>query len=274
MNLIKQLIQRRELITILVIRNLKIRYKNSALGFFWSLLTPAFMILMYACFAKLLKFADGSDYLPFLVSGIVFWQFTAGCMNDSLNAIVGNTNLVKKVAFPRIILPMSTALANGVNFLLTIAVLVVYLILAGVFEYVNIYWLIPAILMHLMLCIGICCVCSVANVFFRDTQHIIGIGSLAWFFMSPVFYRTSMQTDAIVSVFGVAEASQLKGIIFLNPMTGILGAYRAGLMQNQLPVPEGISLWWMLVSASICFIVFVAGLIAIRKGDKSFGDVL
>ena len=274
MNLIKQLIQRRELLAILVIRNLKIRYKNSALGFFWSLLTPALMILMYACFAKILKFSDGTDYLPFLVSGIVIWQFTAGCMNDSLNAIVGNTNLVKKVFFPRIILPLSTAFANGVNYLLTLVVLIIYLILAGVFSCSNIYWLIPAVLMQLMLCIGISCVCSVSNVFFRDTQHIIGIGSLAWFFLSPVFYRLPMQCSAVVSVFGLAETSQWQGIVFLNPMAGILCTYRAALMQNQLPVPEGVSLWWLLASAGVSFVVFVAGLIAIHKGDKSFGDVL
>ncbi len=274
MNLIKQLLKRRELLTILVQRNLKIRYKNSSLGFLWSLLTPALMILMYACFAKILKFSDGAHYLSFLVAGIVIWQFTAGCMNDSLNAIVGNTNLVKKVSFPRIILPLSTALANGVNFLLTLVVLIIYLILAGVFSCANIYWLVPAILMQLMLCVGICCFCSVANVFFRDTQHIVGIGSLAWFFMSPVFYRTTMQTSAITSVFGLSASSQLQGIVFLNPMTGILGMYRAAFMSGQRPVPENVSLWWLMLSAGICFVVFIAGLIAIRKGDRSFGDVL
>lgn len=274
MNLIKQLLKRRELLTILVQRNLKIRYKNSSLGFLWSLLTPALMILMYACFAKILKFSDGADYLSFLVAGIVIWQFTAGCMNDSLNAIVGNTNLVKKVSFPRIILPLSTALANGVNFLLTLVVLIIYLILAGVFSCANIYLLVPAILMQLMLCVGICCFCSVANVFFRDTQHIVGIGSLAWFFMSPVFYRTTMQTSAITSVFGLSASSQLQGIVFLNPMTGILGMYRAAFMSGQRPVPENLSLWWLMLSAGICFVVFIAGLIAIRKGDRSFGDVL
>lgn len=274
MNLIKQLFQRRELLVILVQRNLKIRYKNSALGFFWSLLTPALMILMYACFAKILKFADGVDYLPFLVVGIVIWQFTAGCMNDSLNSIVGNTNLVKKVSFPRIILPLSTALANGVNFLLTIVVLLIYLVLAGVFSCANIYLLIPAVLLQLMLCIGICCVCSVSNVFFRDTQHIVGIGSLAWFFLSPVFYRIPMQTSAVTSLLGLSDASQIQGIVFLNPMTGILGLYRAALMQNQSPVPDGVSLLWLLASVGICVLVFVAGLIAIHKGEKSFGDVL
>lgn len=274
MNLVKQLFQRRELLLILVQRNLKIRYKNSALGFLWSLLTPALMILMYACFAKILKFSDGADYLPFLVAGIVIWQFTAGCMNDSLQAIVGNTNLVKKVAFPRIILPLSTAFANGVNFLLTLIVLIVYLMLAGVFSYTNIYWLIPAVIMQLMLCIGICCICSVSNVFFRDTEHIIGIGSLAWFFLSPVFYRIPMQTSAVTGVLGLSEASQFQGIVFLNPMTGILGLYRAALMENQLPVPAGVSLWWLLASAGVCLALFIAGLIAIHKGDKSFGDVL
>lgn len=274
MNLIKQLFQRRELIGILVQRNLKIRYKNSALGFLWSLLTPAMMILMYACFAKILKFSDGKDYLPFLVAGIVIWQFTASCMNDSLQAIVGNTNLVKKVAFPRIILPLSTALANGVNFVLTLVVLLIYLLLAGVFSYTCIYWLLLAILMQLMLCIGISCICSVLNVYFRDTQHIIGIGSLAWFFLSPVFYRLPMQCSAIVSVFGLNETSQWQGIVFLNPMTGILGLYRAALMENQLPVPVGVSLWWLMASLVVCLVVFFAGLIAMRKGEKSFGDVL
>ena len=110
-----------ELTRILAARNLKIRYKGSALGFFWSLLTPAATILMYAVFAKILKFAGGESYLPFLVTGIVVWGFTAGTLNDSLHAIAGNSNLVKKVWFPRAILPLSTTLANAVNFLLTLS---------------------------------------------------------------------------------------------------------------------------------------------------------
>ena len=109
-----------ELTRILTARNLKIRYKGSVLGFFWSLLTPALTILMYAVFAHILKFNKGQPhYLQFLVSGIIVWGFTAGCLNDSLFSIAGNSNLVKKVYFPRAILPLATALANGVNFLLT-----------------------------------------------------------------------------------------------------------------------------------------------------------
>lgn len=130
------LYRRRELVWILVQRNLKIRYKHSALGFLWSLLTPLLMILMYAVFASILKFNTGSpDYLPFLVVGIVVWQFTAGCLNDSLSSIAGSANLVKKVAFPRVILPVSTVLANAVNFVLTFVVLLAYLLATGVADF-------------------------------------------------------------------------------------------------------------------------------------------
>ena len=103
---------RLELLVTLVKRNLKIRYKGSVLGFFWSLLTPALTILMYAVFAHILKFNKGQPhYLQFLVSGIIVWGFTAGSLNDSLYSIAGNANLVKKVYFPRAILPLSTAFA-------------------------------------------------------------------------------------------------------------------------------------------------------------------
>lgn len=268
---------RRELISILVERNLKIRYKNSALGFFWSLLTPALYILMYAIFASILKFNNGQpDYLAFLVAGIIIWQFTAGCLNDSLNAIVGNTNLVKKVAFPRIILPLSTALANGINFALTLVILIIYLAIDGVLSLSNIYLLIPALVMHLMLCIGIACICSTSNVFFRDTQHIIGVGSLAWFFLSPVFYSIDLQLGAIGAMKDgvINQACSYAGIIYLNPMTGILSTYRAALMNGHYITPPGLSPYWILLSFTICLMVFIGGLISLHCGEKSFGDVL
>ena len=270
--------KRRELLSILVSRNLKIRYKNSALGFFWSLLTPGLMILMYAIFAHILKFNDGREnYLQFLVSGIIIWQFTAGCLNDSLSSIVGNSNLVKKVFFPRIILPLSTALANAVNFLFTFVVLLAYLILSKSANFHTAYWLLPAILMQVMLCIGVCCLCSTSNVFFRDTQHIVGIGSLAWFFLSPIFYSIDMQIRAIHF-----SNPQLAGIVFLNPMSGILASYRAGLMG--LPITPVMTLidgsvvslnpCWIVLSAVVCCAVMFAGFASIRSGDKYFGDIL
>jgi len=268
------LYRRRELVWILVQRNLKIRYKHSALGFLWSLLTPLLMILMYAVFASILKFNTGSpDYLPFLVVGIVVWQFTAGCLNDSLSSIAGSANLVKKVAFPRVILPVSTVLANAVNFVLTFVVLLAYLLATGVADFGAAQWLLAGFAMQLALGTGVACLCATSNVFFRDTQHIVGIGSLAWFFLSPVFYGIDLQLGALKFA-----QPQLGGVAFLNPMSGILAAYRAGLMG--LPLTPGtasgapLNPAWLLLSAAVCLAVLAAGAAAVRTGERHFGDVL
>lgn len=260
------MLARRELLGTLIDRNLKIRYKGSALGFLWSLLTPGFFILIYAIFAKILRFDNGNpNYLQFLVAGIIIWQFTASCLNDSLYSIVGNSNLVKKVFFPRILLPLSTALANAVNFLLTFIVLIAYLLISHAWNAHAIIWLAPALIMQLLLCVGLSCLCGVSNVFFRDTEHIVSIVLQAWFFLSPVFYDVQMQLG-IISHWGMPG-----WIVYLNPMTGILSAYRAALMG--LPIAPGGALP-MVLSAIVCLLVFACGLLAVRSGDKRFGDVL
>ena len=269
-----------DLVRMLVSRNLKIRYKGSALGFLWSLLTPLAMILIYAVFAgvlgmkrQLLGISGGNTvaYLPFLVTGIVVWQFTAGTLGDSLHAIVGNANLVKKVYFPRAILPASTALANAVNFLLTFVILLVYLAASGALRPAGALWLVPAIALQLALCLGISLLVSTLNVFFRDTEHIVALLLLAWFFMTPVMYETSLQTDAAAH-FSWFPAS-LRGLVFLNPMTGILALYRHALLGMDL-VPAGIAPAWLLLSPAAILLVFILGAMALRIGDRTFGDVL
>ncbi len=269
-----------DLVRMLVSRNLKIRYKGSALGFLWSLLTPLAMILIYAVFAgvlgmkrQLLGISGGASvaYLPFLVTGIVVWQFTAGTLSDSLHAIAGNANLVKKVYFPRAILPVSTALANAVNFLLTFAILLVYLAASGALRPAAALWLLPAAALQLALCLGTALLVSTLNVFFRDTEHIVGLLLLAWFFMTPVMYETSLQTDAAAR-FSWFPAS-LHGLVFLNPMTGILALYRHALLGMDL-VPAGIAPAWLLLSPAAVLLVCVLGATALRIGDRTFGDVL
>ena len=263
-----------ELARILAARNLKIRYKGSALGFFWSLLTPAATILMYAVFARILKFGGGDGYLPFLVTGVVVWGFTAGTLNDSLHSIAGNSNLVKKVFFPRAILPLSTTLANAVNFLLTLVPLLLYLALAGRLRLGAAGWLLPAFALHFLLALGISFLVSTLNVFFRDTQHAVGIGQLAWFFLTPVFYFPQMQLEA------AGFLGAWRGLVFLNPMTGVLALYRRGLMgaAEQPLVPPAfaadVPAWWIGVSCAMCLAVLALGVAALRRGDRSFGDAL
>ncbi len=272
---ITSLIARRELISSLVGRNLKIRYKGSALGFLWSLLTPLSSILIYAVFAKLLKFG-GDGFLPYLISGVIIWQLTVSCLTDSLYAIIGNANLVKKVLFPRLILPLSTAFANTINFLFTFIVLFIYLLVAKNLDYSALYLLPLAILMQLMLCIGITAICSTMNVFFRDTEHIISVIAQAWFFMTPIMYPIDYQVS-IVAAHGLPLWT-----VYLNPMTGILALYREALLINPtlaiqtagVTSAQICSLEHIGVSFIVSFLLMLCGPKVLKIGDKHFGDVL
>jgi lipopolysaccharide transport system permease protein len=253
--------RRRELLWMLVVRNLKIRYKNSALGFFWSLLSPLMMIVVYAIFARILRFSAGNpQYLQFLVAGLIVWQFLLLCLNDSLHAVAGNANLIKKTAFPRIILPLSTVAANLVNFLLTFVVLVAFLLLSPV-RFGGIGMLPLAVLSHCALCLGAALLLATANVFFRDTQHVLQIVTLAWFFLTPIFYSLDMQMAAVPPA--------LHWALFLNPMTGLICLYRAALMSEPLPEAGRLAL-----SLAVCWGLMLAGVSVFRRYEKRFGDEL
>ncbi len=257
---------RRELLGILIIRNLKIRYKGSMLGFFWSLLSPALLIVIYGVFAAILRFNEGRPhYLIFLVTGIIIWQFLNMCLNDSLHVVLGNANLVKKTAFPRLILPLSMVLANLINFLLTLLVLILFLLIMRM-PLPGLGMVPVVVIWQMLLCLGLAGILSAANVYMRDTEHILGVGSLAWFFLSPVFYPIELQMEFL--------PEHLSWLPFLNPMTGILYIYRLLLMGGEMPDVLVIPGWWLLISAGVSLVVFAVGYVVFQKSQRGFGDVL
>jgi len=264
-SVLKEVWFRRELLWILVARNLKLRYKHSALGFFWSLLSPLLLILIYATFAAILRFNEGRpNYLQFLVIGIVVWQFLSMCLNDSLYAVLGSANLVKKTAFPRIILPLAMVVANLVNFLLTWIVLLLYLVVTGM-PFHGLVLLPAVLLVQTALCLGMALFLSGVNVFIRDTEHILGVGTLAWFFMTPIFYPVQMQLTFL--------SDRFAWVAFLNPMTGIVWGYRTLLMSEKLP-DMAVPLRWLAISAAVCFTVLGVGFAVFQRLQIRFGDEL
>jgi len=246
---------------ILVQRNIKIRYKNSVLGFLWTLLGPIFLICIYAIFLNLMKFDMN---LPSLVTGIIAWQFLAMCMGDSLHAIIGNANLVTKASFPRIILPTSMVLANTVNFLLSMIVLIIYLIIVKV-SFGPLILLPVIIITQLALCLGMALIISTLNVFFRDTEHVLSTIMLAWFFLTPVIYETGYVMPRATELIGPAAYF----LFFSNPMTGILTAYRAVFMSSGI---TGLHL--VGISFAVSWVLFVIGVIFFQKAQARFGDEL
>ena len=257
--LLQDLWARRELIHILVGRNLKIRYKNSALGFVWTLLGPLFLILIYWIFLGILKVPIP---ITSLVTGILVWQFLGTCCNDSLYAILGNANLVTKTAFPRMVLPLSIVLANVVNFLLSMVVLIVFLVAAR--ADVGAAWWLPVILLsQCALCLGLSLLICSLNVFFRDVEHILGVVMLAWMFLSPVVYTSSLVQDK----FGSHPV--LHALYYANPMAGLVTAYRNVFLSQDF-IPGA----WLIAPFVLCWVALLVGVIVFERLDRRFGDEL
>lgn len=254
---VRDIISRHELLGILVSRNLKIRYKSSALGFFWSLLVPVFLIIIYKAFLALLKF---EIELEVLVTGVIVWQFFTMCVGDSLHAIVGNANLVTKASFPRLILPTSMVISNLVNFLLSCVVLMIFLLIMKV-DFGSLHWLPLVVLSQTGLCLGVSYIFSAANVFFRDTEHIQSMLLLAWFFMTPVIYPMSLVTDNF--------SPWVSSVFFLNPMTGIVTAYRMLLLSAENP--GNLS---MVLSIGMAWLFFAVGMMVFQRVEGHFSDEL
>jgi lipopolysaccharide transport system permease protein len=207
------------------VRELKARYKNSALGFVWSLLNPlAMMVVFTVVFTVLLPNNSIKHYPIFLLCGLLPWQFFSAGVMSSLHSIVGSSNLVKKVNFPAEVLPTGTVLANLVNFLLALVVLaaVLFAFRMPLSPYV---WMLPiVIIIQTCFVLGIGLILATVNVFYRDTIMIMDVVMLAWFFLTPVFYSI----EALPKSYQIGNVTlNVHRIMYtLNPMASLIAAYR------------------------------------------------
>jgi lipopolysaccharide transport system permease protein len=222
---LRELWQYRELIRNLVVSELKSRYKNSVFGFFWSLLNPLGMMLVFTLvFGVLTPNVKIEKYPLFLLCGLLPWNYFATSVTGSLYSVVGNSNLVKKVYFPRAVLPIATVLSQLVNFLLAFIVLFAALV---IFQSNFNSWLpllLVVMLIQTVFTIGIALVLSTLNVFYRDTAMIMDVVMLAWFFLTPVFYSTAILPQSI-TVAGITFDPQ-RLLYILNPMASLINMYR------------------------------------------------
>jgi lipopolysaccharide transport system permease protein len=257
--LLPELIARRELVSNFVVRNLKQRYKGSALGFLWSLLHPLFLVLIYLVFIRLMRF---STNMPHLLVGVMVWQFLSLCAGDAAAVVLSNTSLVKKTWFPRIILPLSAVLGNLVHFGLSLLVLAVALPLLGVtpgIGWLHLPWLIA---LQFMLCLGISLGLSALNVFFRDVEHLVPIALMSWFFVTPVIYSA----DLVLG--NPTLPAWVTPVFFANPMTALLTWYRHAFLGEPLPAAP---LWHGLLGV---LVVFFLGALLFARLEPRFADEL
>ena len=223
----------RELLRTLLRRELRARYKGSAIGVLWSYLQPILMMIVYTVvFSVLLKATGAINHYPqFVLSGLAVWTFFQGGIVIGAGSIVGNAHLIKKVWFPRAIVPTAVVLAQGVTATVMLAVLVPLNLIVIPKTASTVLAALPMMLGLLCLTLGLAWAFAAANVFFRDVEHLLGVLFLPWFFLTPIFY-------SLESLPGANGSELIIGLIrYLNPVTPYVEGIRAAILQGAIVGP-------------------------------------
>ncbi len=221
-----ELVRYRSLLSNLVAKDLKVRYKNSILGFFWSLLNPLLMMLVFTfVFTQLL--GETIEHFPvFVLIGLLSWNWTAATVAGGTTALLDNAPLINKVYFPRMVLPISIVFSNGINYLLSFPVVFLFMLIYRM-EFTPWLLYLPVIVMvQATFLIGLVLILSALYVNFRDTIVLVEVGLTAWFFMTPIFYRVEDVVPDLVS-----------WMYWLNPMASIVAELHTILYYGGVPDP-------------------------------------
>ncbi len=243
---IVELYSYRELLLNLVVKELKVKYKDSVLGFFWSLLNPALLIVIYTFVFSIVFTNKGIDnFSLFLMAGLLPWLSFSNTLNMSANAIVGNSALIRKIYFPRELFPLAIVLANAFSLLFELGLLMILLAVFGYSFYAYLPIVLLALILQLMLTIGFGLMVSAVTVRFRDLKQLINIVLRAGFFVTPIIYPLSRLEN-------IPELYQ--SLLRLNPMASIVMLYKLALYYNKVP---GTIIFAGAVLGSVS--IFIAG---------------
>ena len=254
----RELWQYRELLRFLVVRDIKVRYKQTMLGGLWAILQPFMnMVVFTIFFGHLAKIP--SDHLPypiFVYTALLPWQFFSGGIGSSGNSLVANSHLISKVYFPRMIIPAASLGAGCLDFLIAFILLIVMMIYYGISPGIGI--LLFPILMTLVAvaALGVGMILAALNVAYRDFRYVIPFLIQFWLFATPVIYPVSIVPE------------QWRWLINLNPMAGLITGIRSSLLDLPLSWPD---IW---ISGSISMGLFVIGIFYFKKMERRFADII
>jgi lipopolysaccharide transport system permease protein len=249
----------RELLYFLVWRDIKVRYKQTVLGAGWAIIQPVFTMLVFSLFfGKLARVpSDGVPYPLFSYAALVPWTFFAQGLTQSSDSLVGSSNLIKKIYFPRLVIPLGTVCAGMVDFALAFSVLVVLSLSYGIRPTLNILWLPLFVVLALVTALGVGLWLSAFNVKYRDVKYVVPFFTQIWMFATPIAYPSSLLSGKWRIVYG------------LNPMAGVVEAFRWALLGTK-PAPTAmICISWMAA-----ILILVAGAYYFRRMERSFADVV
>ncbi len=258
---LKELKRFRELIYFMTWRDLKVRYKQTVLGVAWAIIQPLMTMVVFSIFfGNLAKVpSDGIPYPLFSLAGLLPWQLFENSLRNASRSLVGNRNMITKIYFPRVVLPMSSVLASVVDFLVALPILIGFMIYYGYSP--NIYaLLIPYyLLLTVVTAFGVGLWFSALNVLYRDIGYIVPFITQLWMYLTPIAYGSGMITNP-----------KLQFIYNLNPMVGVVNGFRSSLLGEYAVMP----IQSMVFSALISILILISGLFYFRRMERQFADVI
>lgn len=256
---LRELWEYRELLYFLVWRDIKVRYKQTALGATWAIIQPFFTMVVFSIFfGHLGKIpSDGIPYPIFAFTALVPWTFFANGLGQASNSLVGSSNLITKVYFPRLIVPLASVFSGIVDFALAFVVLLGMMLYYGIIPTLNIFWLPLFLLLALVTSLGVGLWLSALNVEYRDVRYVVPFITQFWLLATPIAYPSSLLHQPWRTIYG------------LNPMVGVVEGFRWALLHsNTAPGPI------IAVSSAAAVVILITGAFYFRRMEKTFADIV
>jgi lipopolysaccharide transport system permease protein len=257
---LRELWNYRELLYFLIWRDVKVRYKQTALGAAWAIIQPFFTMVVFTLFFGNLGGFSKDVPIPYAIytyAALVPWTFFANGLSQSSNSLVGSGPLIKKVYFPRLVVPIATVLSGAVDFVLAFVVLLALMLFYAITPTINIVLLPAFLLLALITSLGAGLWLSALNVEFRDVRYVVPFLVQLWLFASPVAYPTTLVPEAWRPLYGI------------NPMVGVVEGFRWALLGAGAPPGPMVA-----ASTLAALALLVSGAFYFRRMEKSFADVV
>lgn len=256
--LFKPFISYKFLLLQLTLREIKARYKQSFVGYAWVLLNPLAQLLVYSfVFSIVFKFPTGNiPYIVFLYAGLLPWTLLSSSIASATQSLVENSSLLKKVAFPREVIPYATVIAKMVDFGFSAILFLLLMLLNRVPLSWTIVYFIPIFIAQIFLTTGLSLILAAFNLFYRDIQYLTNLMLMLWMYMTPIVYPLSLVPMKYVWLYK------------LNPMVGIMEGYRSAIFGYPF---EWTIIWWAFGCSAV---IFILGFFIFKRSEKHFADVV
>ena len=248
----------RELVYFLIWRDVKVRYKQTALGVAWAVLQPMLSMVVFSLFfGRLARLeSEGLPYPVFNLAGLVPWTFFAFGINEAANSLVGSRNLITKVYFPRLAVPLSMVLAGFVDFAIAFALLLAVMAAYHIVPGVHALLVLPLVLLAFTTSLGVGLWLAALNVQYRDVRYVLPFLTQLWMFATPIVYSSTIVPGRLRTLYG------------LNPMVGVVDGFRSALLGARAPSPT------IILSALTAIALVVSGAMYFRRMERTFADTV